>query len=267
MNSMLKRLTVCGLTLCIIGLGEALAQSGTGATPPAGRERPAGREGRQAPPGREGRQAPPGREGASRGGAKVGEKAPEWTLTDQNGKTHKSSDYAGKIVVMDWVNPQCPYCKGVHNDGRVKKMMEELRAMGDVVFIGVNSSNFTNAKENIDALKAYGVEYPVMIDADGKVGHMFGARTTPHVFVIDQTGVLRYQGAVDNSEKGDKTGADYTNYAVNAVKQIKAGETVSPTMQRPYGCSVKYAQPKREGREKDGEKEMGGDHDSDGHGH
>lgn len=183
-------------------------------------------------------------------GAKVGEAAPAWTAKDIKGKEWKSTDFANKIVVLEWVNTQCPVCKGAHKDGRVPAMVKELKNHKDVVFIGVNSTHNTTADQNAAALKDYGVEYPVLLDLDGKIGKAFGARTTPHVFVIDTKGVLRYQGALDNNEAGDKSGGALTNYALNAVKQIKAGETVSPETTKPYGCSVKYARGEGEGRSK-----------------
>jgi len=170
-------------------------------------------------------------------GAKVGEKAPAWTLKDIKGAEHKLADFSGKIVVMEWVNPQCPVCRGAHEDGRIPNMVKELKAQG-VEFVGINSSFKTTAEENEAALKKYGVDYTVLLDNDGTVGHLYGARTTPHLFVIDTKGVLRYAGALDDGAP-DKAGK--LNYALNAVKQIKANETVSPESTKSYGCSVKYA--------------------------
>jgi peroxiredoxin len=168
--------------------------------------------------------------------AKVGEKAPTWVAKDIKGKEWKSADFAGKIVVLDWVNPDCPVCKGAHKDGRIAAMIKELKSL-DAVFIGVNSTHYMDAAKNEQALKDYGIEYPVLLDNEGTIGRAYGARTTPHLFVIDTTGVLRYQGAIDEGNPGQ---AGKINYAVNAVKQIKAGETVSPENTKSYGCNVKY---------------------------
>jgi peroxiredoxin len=183
--------------------------------------------------------------------AKVGEAAPAWHLKDLDGKEWKSTDFANKIVVLEWVNPQCPVCKGAHNDGRIPSMVKELKGM-DVVFLGINSSHNATAEENKAALKAYGIEYPVLLDTDGSVGHLFGAKTTPHVFVIDTKGVLQYAGALDNDKTGNMTKdkKEVTNYAINAVKQIKAGETVAPSTTQSYGCTVKYAKAEGAGAEK-----------------
>ena len=177
-------------------------------------------------------------------GAKVGEKAPTWTGTDINGKEWKSTDLANKIVVLEWVNPQCPVCKGAHEDGRIPNMIKELKSVGDdVVFLTVNSTHnpqANSAESNKKALQGYGVDYPVVLDNDGTIGRAFGAKTTPHIFVIDTQGVLRYNGALDNNAAGDKSGDQVTNYVLGAVKAIKAGETVTPDTTKPYGCSVKY---------------------------
>ncbi|MHC4102825.1 MAG: thioredoxin domain-containing protein, partial [Planctomycetota bacterium] len=88
--------------------------------------------------------------------------------------------------------------------------------------------------------KTHKIDAPVLIDRDGKVGHLYGAKRTPHLFVIDAEGVLRYQGAIDDDQRGDK-GEKATNYVVQAVRQIVAGETVAPDITRSYGCTVKYA--------------------------
>lgn len=175
-------------------------------------------------------------------GAKVGQPAPTWTLKDIKGKEWKSTDLAGKIVVLEWVNPQCPVCKGAHQDGRIPDMVKQLKSQSDVVFLGVNSTHNTTAEQNAEALTKYGIDYPVLLDNAGTVGRAFGARTTPHIFVIDTEGKLRYAGALDNNAAGDKNGDEITNYVLNAVKQIKAGETVTPETTKSYGCSVKYAQ-------------------------
>lgn len=180
--------------------------------------------------------------------AKVGDKAPDFKLTDLSGKEHALKDHAGKIVVLEWVNPGCPVCKAAHQDGRIPNMIKDLKAEG-VVYMAVNSTWNTTAADNKAALEKYGIEYDVLLDNDGVVGKAFGAKTTPHLYVIDTEGVIRYQGALDNVGPSGKIkeGATVTNYALNAVKQIKAGETVAPDSTQPYGCSVKYAKAKNIG--------------------
>jgi peroxiredoxin len=173
--------------------------------------------------------------------AKVGEKAPEFTLKDAAGKDIKLADYQGKLVVLQWINPKCPVCVGKMKDGSVKKMRDELKQLDkDVVHLMINSTSIEGGGAEATAayLKEYKVEAPGLIDMDGTVGHLYGAKTTPHMFVIDAQGILRYDGAIDDNAKGDREVV--TNYVVNAVKQIKAGETVEPDKTRSYGCSVKY---------------------------
>lgn len=169
----------------------------------------------------------------------IGKAAPNFTLPTTDGKQWSLSDAKGKVVVLQWVNPQCPVCVRVMEDGTVASALKELAAM-DVVYVAINSSAAVPA--SLDAtgsyLASHKVAIPALLDRDGAVGQMYDARTTPHLFVIDASGVLRYSGAIDDGNPGTK---GTTNYAVNAVKQIKAKETVAPDSTRPYGCSVKYA--------------------------
>lgn len=172
--------------------------------------------------------------------AKVGEAAPDFTLDDANGKSHSLSDYKGKIVVLQWINPECPICQRVTKSGLVAKMAKEIKTIDkDIVHLAVNSTAGMPGKVSAKYLAKHEIKASVLIDDDGKVGHLYGAKTTPHVFVIDAEGILRYQGAFDDDPRGGKE--DAANYVVNAVRQITEGETVSPDYVKPYGCSVKYA--------------------------
>jgi alkyl hydroperoxide reductase subunit AhpC len=120
-------------------------------------------------------------------------------------------------------------------------MQKELKALDkDLVHLAINSTHYMDEKAGAKYLKSYKLEMPALNDLDGTVGHLYGARTTPHMFVIDREGVLRYTGAIDDDSSGKK-GEEATNYVVNAVQQIVAGETVSPDQTRSYGCGVKYA--------------------------
>ncbi|MCZ6834340.1 MAG: redoxin domain-containing protein, partial [Planctomycetota bacterium] len=127
----------------------------------------------------------------------------------------------------------------VSGSGLMGKMHKQSKAIdSDVVFLAINSTNYMEANKSAPYLKKHKLEMPALIDQDGTVGKLYGARTTPHVYVIDGEGVLRFQGAFDNDPSGGEEEA--TNYVVNAVKQIAAGETVTPDYVKPYGCSVKY---------------------------
>ena len=176
---------------------------------------------------------------AMAGGAKVGEAAPNFTLKTADGKDWSLSDAKGKVVVLEWVNPNCPVCVRVSSDGTVANTVKGCKDQyPDMVYVAINSS--AAQPDSLEATGSYlakhKLELPALLDADGKVGLMYGAKTTPHCYVIDAAGVLVYQGAIDDNQSG----SGKTNYVVNAVTQLKAGEKVSPSETKPYGCGVKY---------------------------
>jgi peroxiredoxin len=172
--------------------------------------------------------------------AKVGEAAPAFTLKDASGKTHALTDYKGRIVVLQWINPDCPVCRRVSETGRVAAMRREIKALApDIVHLAINSTNYMEPAVGAAYLKSHDIDAPALDDRNGAVGRLYGAKTTPHMYVIDAEGILRYDGAIDDDTSGRKT--EVTNYVVQAVGQIKAGETVAPDKTRSYGCSVKYA--------------------------
>ena len=177
--------------------------------------------------------------------AKVGEKAPAWTMTDLDGTSHQLKDFKGKHVVLEWTNPECPYIVGVYEKGVVKHTLEAMKEMGEnFVYIAVNSTANKPKDEvmkiNREFLKKNKVTVPVVMDYSGEVGKAYGAKRTPHMFVIDDEGVLRYHGAFTD-DAGSRKGIESTNYVLDALKQIAAGETVTPDHVREWGCSVKYA--------------------------
>ncbi|MFO0872685.1 MAG: redoxin domain-containing protein [Phycisphaerales bacterium] len=252
MNAIRRSLTTIGISALLVGFAAPAFAQGVGASAPAKPATPPGRENAPAKPAVGGTSAParpsrdgaPGRDGAPARGAKIGAAAPDFNLPDTAGKMHKLSDYKGKIVVLQWINPECPVCQRVMTSGLGAKAQADAKAAAsDVVWLFINST----AGMTPDTTKAYLEKNksttPGLIDVDGFVGHAYGAATTPHIFVIDDKGILRYQGAFDSDESGDlaKKGDKVTNYAVNAVKQIKAGETVTPDSTKSYGCRVKYA--------------------------
>jgi peroxiredoxin len=167
--------------------------------------------------------------------AKVGQPAPAFHLKDSTGKDVSLSQYAGKVVVLEWMNPDCPVCKGKMADGSVAKMISAAHAINkDVVFLFINSTHYMADKPATsgDYLASNKITAPALIDGDGAVGKMYGAKTTPHCFVIDSKGVLVYEGAIDDKKD--------TNYVVNAVKALSEGKAVTPANTSAYGCSVKY---------------------------
>lgn len=173
--------------------------------------------------------------------AKLGEAAPAFTLKDSNDQERKLADYKGKIVILEWTNVECPVVQSVYKSKAMQNAVKQVKELSKgVVWLAINSTYTTNAEKNNLWIKQQAIEYPILLDTEGNVGKLYDARRTPHMFVIDEKGVLRYHGAIDNNENamGDKK--EVTNYVVNAVKQLVAGETVAPDHVKPYGCSVKY---------------------------
>lgn len=180
----------------------------------------------------------------------IGEKAPEFTLVDINGKTHKLADYTkeGKIVVLEWFNPGCPFIVKLYNNDLETKPTHDLAAKykdKDVVWLLINSTAKDNADfaKNEPKVKEWGVKHPVLLDSDGKVGKLYSARTTPHMYIIGKDGKLAYQGAFDSNRTPNPAGpgTQVVNYIDQALTQLIAGETVTTAETRPYGCGVKYA--------------------------
>ena len=177
--------------------------------------------------------------------AVLGEKAPGFTLKDVDGHQHKLSDYQGKVVVLEWTNCTYPYV--VRHQKELKTMQKTFAAFKgkDVIWLAIDSTRSDHrGGYTVEKIKAWASDdavnlpYPVLRDENGKVGHLFGAKTTPHMFVIDKNGVLVYAGAIDDDPHGTKTSA--TNYVQAAVKAALVGTTVEIASSRPYGCSVKY---------------------------
>jgi peroxiredoxin len=174
--------------------------------------------------------------------AEVGKKAPDFTLVDIDGKTHSLSDYAGKVVILEWFNPDCPFVKKHH---QVHKSMHDAYHVAQeqgAVWLAINSGapgkQGAGLEYNMEARKNYGIEYPLLLDEAGTVGKAYGARTTPHMFVIAADGTLVYQGAIDDNSSPDKLGE--TNYVLSTLQSIKAGKAVGTANTKSYGCSVKY---------------------------
>jgi peroxiredoxin len=176
--------------------------------------------------------------------AKVGYKAPDFTLTDIDGKSHTLSDYtkAGKIVVLEWFNPDCPFVVKHHKTFTTMSDLANKYADKDVVWIAINSGAPGKQGHGLDrnrsARDEFAFTYPLLIDEDNKVAHKYEAKVTPHMFIIDTAGVLRYNGAIDNNRSAATLGD--VNYVKQALDQVLAGETVTETETRPYGCTVKY---------------------------
>lgn len=175
--------------------------------------------------------------------AKVGEKAPGFTLTDTNGTKHTLTETLKKegvkAVVLEWFDHECPVSKDHAKKKTTIKLTDTYKPKG-VVFLGVDSTFAHTAKEaDVNKMiKEWGVNYPVLADFDGKVGKSYGAKTTLHMFVINKDGTLVYDGAIDNEK--EKTGGETINFVDQALKQVLAGQTVATSKTTPYGCKIKY---------------------------
>lgn len=178
--------------------------------------------------------------------ARVGDRAPDFTATDSNGKTQKLSDYAGKFVVLEWTNRGCPYTQKQYNSGNMQRLQHEWTAKGVVWLTVVSSAQgkqgyVTAAEENAYVKQVNADPTAVILDPDGTLGHLYDAKTTPHMFVINPQGMLIYNGAIDDkptTDVADVQGAK--NYVSLALDEAMAGKAVSIATSRPYGCSVKY---------------------------
>jgi peroxiredoxin len=177
--------------------------------------------------------------------AQVGAAAPQFTLSDMSGKQVSLADFKGKIVVLEWTNPACPYVVGHYENGHMPGLQSKYAKDG-IVWLTVNSTNPSNsgAKSNEEYTTIYADwksgATSHLRDASGEIGKSYGAKTTPHMFIVDQTGKLVYSGAIDDDRSTNGGSAAKVNYVVQAIDELKAGKSVSISETKPYGCSVKY---------------------------
>ncbi|HGY56973.1 MAG TPA: thioredoxin family protein [Caldithrix abyssi] len=176
----------------------------------------------------------------------VNKPAPDFTLTDHQGKTHSLSQYKGKYVVLEWINFDCPFVRKHYGSGNMQALQKEYTKKG-VVWLSVCSSapgkqGHFDAKEITKRLaEAGGAQTAYLIDAEGKVGRLYGAKTTPHMFIIDPEGKLIYNGAIDSIRSTDKDDIKKAeNYVRTVLDAVLNGKEVKPFTTVPYGCSVKY---------------------------
>jgi len=178
---------------------------------------------------------------------KVGQPAPEFTAVDSTGKSHNLSDFKGKIVVLEWTNHECPFVRKHYESENMQKIQKMATDKG-VVWLSVVSSA-PGSEGHVDGAKADSLTKErnaaptaVLLDPDGKLGRLYGARTTPHMFVIAEDGTLAYMGAIDSIPSADKADiAKAENYVTQALEQLMKGEAVTNATTQPYGCTVKYA--------------------------
>ena len=182
---------------------------------------------------------------AHAGAAAVGQAAPDFTALDALGKSHKLSDFKGKHVVLEWTNPGCPFVVK-HYGGNMQALQAEFTTKG-VVWLSINSTAanasdyLAPAKLNAWKTEKKAASTAMLMDESGKIGQQYGAKTTPHMYIINPQGVLVYAGAIDSvpSARVDdiKTA---TNYVRQGLNEALGGKAISTSSTRAYGCSVKY---------------------------
>ncbi|MBK1834180.1 redoxin family protein [Roseibacillus ishigakijimensis] len=179
-------------------------------------------------------------EAAHSEGAEPGEHAPGFTLTDLAGNEHKLADYAGKVVVLEWVNYGCPFVKKHYGSGNMPKLQETYTGK-DVVWFAVASGNTAKGFTTADAEKNGSKASAILLDPTGETGKAYDAKTTPHMIVIDKDGHVAYNGAIDSNSSSDPADiASSENYVASALDAVLAGKKVETAKTKPYGCSVKY---------------------------
>lgn len=178
--------------------------------------------------------------------ALVGNPAPNFTLIDTYGNNHSLSDYKGKIIVLEWINHDCPFVKKLYNSGKMQELQKTYTGK-DVIWLTINSSApgkqgyCTPEYANELTRQKKAAQSALLLDSEGEVGKLYGAKTTPHMFIINTDGILVYNGAIDDIRSTNiEDIARAKNYVQLALEEIMAGKEVSIKTSPPYGCSVKY---------------------------
>ena len=177
--------------------------------------------------------------------AAVGQQAPAFTVTDLAGKPVKLEDYKGKTVVLEWTNFGCPFVMKHYNSGNMQALQKKYSS--DVVWLAVNSTNkshsdYTEPTKLTQQLQGFGSQpAKYLMDEPGSMGLAYGAKTTPHMYIIDPQGKVVYNGAIDDKRSTNPADVKTSkNYVVAALDELKAGKPVSVASTAPYGCTIKY---------------------------
>ena len=168
-------------------------------------------------------------------------KAPEFTLKNYDGTEYKLSDFQGKIVVLEWLNYECPFVRYHYEKASTMKDLAAKYKDRNVVWLAINSTAHQETAKNKDFAEKNKIPYPILDDRTGTTGRAYNATNTPHIFIIDTKGNIVYKGAVDNAPMGKVTGGgNYISYVDNALEELTAGKEVTTKTTKPYGCTVKY---------------------------
>jgi peroxiredoxin len=183
--------------------------------------------------------------GSAFAAAEIGQPAPDFTGTDIIGKTYHLNDFKGKVVVLESYNQDCPYCHNQYQTGAMPELQKEMTDKGVIwlMVYSVNPHNHTHrtpeqARAEWNEYKMHATAW--LDDSSGAIGRLYGMKTTPHMFVIDKSGTLVYEGAIDDQPDPFHDPHQAHNYVRDAVDKILAGEKVTVSQTKSYGCAVKY---------------------------
>ena len=169
--------------------------------------------------------------------------APDFSLKDTDGQVHQLSDHKGKVVVIEFFNPDCPFIKRAHTNSTFKETIKWSQSQG-VVWLAVNANaagkQGAALETNIAAKQALNVNFPILMNPTGTVGKAYGATRTPEMVIINPKGELVYQGGVDSSGGSSRPKNAVQNWLKTALEQVLAQKPVTPARTKPWGCSVKY---------------------------
>ena len=177
----------------------------------------------------------------------IGQPAPDFSVMDTQGQTHSLNDFAGQKVVLEWTNHECPFVVKHYSVGNMQDQQRLARNEHDAVWLTVISSRTGEqghvSPEQANELTRTRDAFPtaVLLDESGNMGRAYDARVTPHMYIIDEEGVLRYMGGIDsNPSRHSEDIPDATQYVVTALQDLAAGKEVAQAVTRPYGCTIKY---------------------------
>lgn len=179
--------------------------------------------------------------------AELGSPAPDFELRDLSGRPHRLAQYRGKIVVLEWFDPQCPFVTYAYDDGPLAEMKTRYVASG-IVWLTLEAAHAERVEVAADMAREFAeqrkLRSPILIDRGGAVGRRYGARTTPHLFVVNDRGVLVYSGALDNAPMGRvERASNKSNYVDAAISDLRSGHAVTTSSTRPYGSAIAYPRP------------------------
>jgi peroxiredoxin len=170
-------------------------------------------------------------------------RAPSFTLKNFDSRDVSLADFQGKIVVLEWLNYDCPFVKYHYETASTMVDLANKYAEKGVVWLAINSTNYATNETNKDFAKKDSIPYPILDDHEGTVGHAYGAKHTPELFIIGKDGQIAYHGAIDNAPFGKLSEGqnEKINYVDKALTELLAGKEVTVSKTKPYGCTVKYA--------------------------